>query len=73
MTGLVDQLEGWFGKVSFVVFKRSLFTLHTRLPICARNSALLSVTDLLSYFFTVTFALREWAKLLGLETTVLIV
>ena len=27
MTGLVDQLEGWLGKVSFVVFKRSPFTL----------------------------------------------
>lgn len=27
MTGLVDQLEGWLGKVSFAVFKRSPFAL----------------------------------------------
>jgi len=71
MTGMVDQRKGWLGKVSFAVFKRSPFTLR-RPPICAGNSALLSVTDLQSYFFMVTFALREWAKLLGLETAVLI-
>jgi hypothetical protein len=72
MTGLVDQREGWLGKVSLAVFKRSLFTL-CRPPVCAGNLALSSVTDLESYYFMVTFALRDWEQLLGMETEVLIV
>jgi len=72
MTGLVDQLEGWLGKVSFVVFKRSPFTLLyftllyftlRRPPTCAGNSALLSVTDLRVVFIHGDICLARKGKI----------